>query len=271
MDLIKAWEEAVNSGKVITTGNPTTTVAMLESRASAYNAIENRRKEREQRLGRSGRSYRLGHELYWRVAEYYVNNYMNGQLRQHPLDEDTKTWHDHRKTEENKQRYYYKCKYEEVLNTVKSDLNSSLGRSPSDDELIEYLFSLMPDNAFSQDELDIWQKIYGFANNRTAYIAVKRSDRRTKKTKSCTYLNFAAWLANNSEDYSSKDRNFVAHMVEYYNNTIPAKKVDELLRYNGSRQYFSEGDLTALGLTTQANIDDFFKTIDIINQTCKKK
>ena len=270
MDLIKAWEKAVNSGKVITTGNSTTTVAMLESRASAYNAIENRRKEREQRLGRSGRSYRLGHELYWRVAEYYRNNYEKGQLRKTPLDEDTQTWHDHEKSKQNKRRYYYKCKYEKVLNTAKNYLNKQ-GKQPSDNELIKYLFSLMPDTAFSQGELDIWQKIYEFANTKTAHIAVKRSDRRTKKTKNCTYLNFAAWLANNSADYSSKDRNFVARMVKYYNNTIPAKKVDELLRYNGTREYFSTGDLTALGLTTQANIDDFFKTIDIINQTCKKK
>lgn len=270
MDLIEAWNKVLNGDKITAKDIPTATVAMLKSRASAYRAIECRRKEREQRLGRSGNSYCLDHELYWRVTEYYVNNYENGQLRQHPLDEDTQTWHDHDKTSQNKRRYYYKCKYENVLKTVKSDL----GNSPSDDELIEYLFKLMPDTAFSKDELDIWKKIYKFANTKTKYIAVKRSDRRKTETKNCSYLEFADWLTKNSAEYSSKDKNFVARMVEYHNSnsiTTSAKKVDNLLRYYGSREYFSEGDLTALGLTTKTKIDKFFKVIDTINQARKKK
>ena len=204
-----------------------------------------------------------------KVALYYHNHYLNGKRRPHPLDEDTNATHEHRKTEDTKHRYYIYCRYKQELQRVRAQFK----QAPSDDEIMELLFSLMPQTAFEQNELDIWKRIYEYAKTVKAdYTATKRSDKRTKKPLHCTYLEFAEWLEQNN-DYSSKDRNFVARMTAHYKTNdvdLPKKKVDDLLRYYSSREYFGEGDFAALGCTRGKEIKRFFEVLDKVKETQKK-
>ena len=258
MDLIEVWHEILNGGTVTAEGISPKTATLLQNRASAYKAIECRRSKRAELLEREVGTYLLGHELYYHAAVYYRNNYLNGKKRAHPLDEETKP------------RCYRAKRYKKAI----ADAKAKYGEAPTDDAFIECLFSLMPQTAFTQDELDIWKRIYEYATERQVqYTATNRINRRTQEVITDTYLKFADWLLRNSDTYSSKDIHFVAKMTAYYDKkgiTVSAKQADTFLRYYASREYFSDGDLTALGLDTPQKVNTFFGVLGAIKAARKK-
>ena len=260
MDLIEVWDKILKGEKVTAKGISAKNVAMLQNRASTYKAIEKRRSKRAELLGREVETSILRHELYYRAAVYYRKHYLNKGL-----DADTEAWHDHDKTRQTKQSNYIIKRYEKAI----ADAKKKCGGAPSDDELMLYLFSLMPQTAFEPSELDIWKCIFEYAKTVQAdYTAVKRSNHRATQPFHGTYLEFLGWLAQNG-DCSSKDKDFVARMTVHYG--LPsAKKADTLLRYYSSMECFGEGDFAALGLTTQQQIDEFFEVLDAINSIRKK-
>ncbi|MDE6303125.1 MAG: hypothetical protein K2M36_06025 [Clostridia bacterium] len=138
--------------------------------------------------------------------------------------------------------------------------------------MIEFLRTHIPTTAFDIIELDLWKRMYLYANKQGTYTAVKRLDRRTKHTEN-TYLDFAKWILTNYADYSSNDRYFITgFLADCKNNglVVSRTKIDDMLRYDLTRDCFSEGDFMALGLCTQAEQDEFFETMDIIKQAQKK-
>lgn len=216
------------------------------------------------------------HELYLDIARYYENYYTLGVKNKIPkVPEKYSPTYYHIKTSETKNKNYRYAKYDKIIkkewNTYRN--NKELSSKLIDDEFIMQLYSKIPISAFSEEEIDLWCKIYDFATQKIlSFKCVKRSDRRTIKSIQQTYIKFADWYEVNKQIFSCKKRFFVPLFIEYCKSQktiVLPTKVDELLRYDVDENCFNDDDKSAI--MQQGNRKDFFTVLKKILKTTQKK
>lgn len=244
--------------------------ALIKSRLSAKAALEARQAARNTKYSRTQCPYSGAHMLPLKTLLYYEDNYKNCTFNPQSISYAMRPAP---RTPDTKHRYYQRTKYVTLIAEAFNDFKSAYNRIPSDDdEMLEYLYSRLPQTAFDASELDIWQRIYLYMNKQDEFTAVKRTDRRTKHTES-TYSDFAKWFLAHDDEYSSNDRYFITGFITDCNNsgvTVSRTAVDDLLRYDASPDCFADGDLTALGFNTPEQQTAFFDALNLIKDASKK-
>lgn len=271
--MIELWDLLIDKKKP-KSGYSASIIKLLENRASAYLALKARREARTAKYNNSSTyNQTRDYALYIETARYYYKYYSGCKPKANP-PQDTANYYYGEKTKVTKHRIYEKAKYNELINNAFADFKKSKGRSPaSDKEMLEYLFSLSPEYAFDDTEREIWRNIYAFYSDVSGqFTAVKRSDKRTLH-KENSFKGLCAFLLQNPE-YTSRDRYFISRFIEYCSQKgldFKRSTVDGLLRYDAKPECFSESDLTAIGLLTLKQRNDFFKALKTVNTTRQKK
>ena len=252
--------------------------ASMKLRASVQHAIDrriaNRAAKRTYKPKSTPYSNVLSHKLYACVAEYYEQYYALGIKTTKRVKEDEHTFVDyytHSRTAKSKNRNYRHSRYDEI---IKKELKSfQYSGYLNDDDFLRHLYSKLPCYSFTDEERKIWKAIYTFATRKKLeFVAVKRSDRRTKHTMTCTYIDFAEWYAANSADYSCNSRFFIPLFMEHCKPNATSGKVDELLRYDIDPKCFGLEDLHDIVMGVRCrSANAFFAVLKLIKQTSQKK
>lgn len=252
--------------------------SLMKLQASVQHAISrriaNRAAKRTYKKKTNPYSNVLSHRLYACVAEYYEQYYTHGIKTKKRVKEDEHTFVDyytHSRTAKSKNRNYRHSRYDAIIEKeLKTfDYDGFL----DDDKFLCHLYSKLPCYSFTDEERKLWKSIYAFATTeKLEFVAVKRSDRRTKKSMTCTYIEFAEWYAKNSADYSCNSRFFVPLFMEYCKPNATSRKVDELLRYDADPKCFGIEDLGDITQTLHiVPPTAFISVLLLIKKTSQKK
>ena len=249
----------------------------MKLQASVQHAISrriaNRAAKRTYKQKTNPYSNVLSHRLYACVAEYYEQYYTHGIKTTKRAKGDEHTFEDHYThtcTAKSKNRNYRHSRYDAIIeNELKVfDYDGFL----DDDKFLRHLYSKLPCYSFTEEERELWKSIYALATTENVeFVAVKRSDRRTKKIMTCTYIEFAEWYIANAADYSCNSRFFVPLFMEHCKPNATSRKVDELLRYDADIECFGHQDLYDISNSITAGHIAFFDVIKQIKQTSQKK
>ena len=250
----------------------------MKLQASVQHAISrriaNRAAKRTYKKKTNPYSNVLSHRLYACVAEYYEQYYTHGIKTTKRVKADEHTFEDHYThacTAKSKNRNYRHSRYDAI---IKKELKAfDYDGLLDDDKFLRHLYSKLPCYSFTDEERELWKSIYAFATTeKLEFVAIKRSDRRTKKSMTCTYIEFAEWYAKNSADYSCNSRFFVPLFMEHCKPSATSRKVDELLRYDADIECFGIEDLR--DITQALHIvppTAFISVLLLIKKTSKKK
>lgn len=250
----------------------------MKLQASVQHAISrriaNRAAKRTYKKKTNPYSNILSHRLYACVAEYYEQYYTHGIKTKKRVKKDEHTFEDHYThtcTAKTKNKNYRHSRYDAIIEKELKvfDYDGFL----DDDKFLRHLYSKLPCYSFTDEERELWKSIYAFATTeKVEFVAVKRSDRRTKKIMTCTYIEFAEWYAANSADYSCNSRFFVPLFMEHCKPNATSRKVDELLRYDVDPKCFGLEDLhdVVAGASCQS-ANAFFTVLNLIKKISKKK
>ena len=156
-------------------------------------------------------------------------------------------------------RVYCKGKIEEYLEKYRSTKSQSI----NDDDFIIYLISFMPNAIFTDDEINLWRKIYDFATTqKLEFRIIDRKSKCEKEIREQTYVEFANTFDILQE--SCKGRFFVRLFRQQTGERYV--RIDDMLRYKSKAEFFSKQDFASIGIDEQA----FFDVIETIKRISKK-
>ena len=181
---------------------------------------------------------------------------------------------------EPRRRAYRKARCKKFELELKKQYDS-LSSKPK--TFLDYVYSLIDLNAFSETDIALWCQMYMVATTDYGYTftAYAPNNHRKPLSHDChTYYDFAKWICGYGEEVQSNDRFFWGYFGKILSNsqcqciiinTHARARGRYLLRYFADEECFSMKDLsditTRLGITK----DRFFDVLDAIISAGKKK